>query len=35
MVKFTLDGFDTGTITITLGEYTVTVERPVDGFCEI
>jgi hypothetical protein len=38
MVKFTLDpatGFDTGTITITLGEYTVTVERPIDGFCEI
>jgi len=37
MVKFTLDpatGFDTGTITITLGDYTVTVERPVDGFCE-
>ena len=38
MVKIILDpatGFDTGTITITLGAYTVAVERPVDGFCEI
>jgi len=37
MVKFTLDpatGFDAGTITITLGEETVVVERPIDGFCE-
>lgn len=37
MVKFTLDpatGFDTGIITIKLGEETVVVERPVDGFCE-
>jgi len=37
MVKFTLDpatGFDAGTITIKLGDETVVVERPVDGFCE-
>jgi len=38
MVKIILDpasGFATGTITIALGEYTVVVKRPVDGFCEI
>ena len=36
MVKFILDpatGFDAG-ITIKLGDETVVVERPVDGFCE-
>ena len=38
MVKLTLDpatGFDGSSITITLGGESVTVERPVDGFCEV
>jgi len=37
MVIFTLDSdtnFDAGTITLKLGEESVVVERPVDGFCE-
>ena len=36
MVKFILDpatGFDAG-ISIKLGDETIVVERPVDGFCE-
>jgi hypothetical protein len=38
MVKFTLSpatGFDSGVIKISVPGQTVTVSRPVDGFCEV
>jgi hypothetical protein len=38
MVKFTLNpatGFDSGVVSISVPGQTVTVNRPVDGFCEV